>query len=98
MVLVYCLDFCLHVTCRLMSDVRRWPRSAPPAGHDVAGPGLQSDLPDAHVRLAALFRSGDVAQYACQVEKHAAVGKFARRRAVRPSELHWYLSYNASAS
>jgi hypothetical protein len=67
-----------------MSDVRRGPRRVPPAGHDVAGPGLQLDLPDAHVRLAARFRSGDVVPYARPVEKHAAVGKFARRRAVRP--------------
>ncbi len=67
-----------------MSDVRHGPRSALPAGHDVAGQGLQQDLPDAHVRIAARFRGGDVAQYAGPVEKHAAVGKFARRRAVRP--------------
>jgi hypothetical protein len=67
-----------------MSDVRREPRRAPPAGHDAAGLGLQLDLSDAHVRLAARFRSGDVAPNACPVEKHAAVGKFARQRAVRP--------------
>jgi hypothetical protein len=77
-------DVGLHVTCWLMSDVRRGPRSAPAAGHDVAGPGLQKDLPDAHVRIAARFRDGDVAPYTGPVKKHAAVGKLASRRAVRP--------------
>ncbi len=67
-----------------MSDVWRGPRRAPPAGHDAAGPGLQLDLPDAHVRLAARFCSSDVVPYACPVEKYAAVGNFALRRAVLP--------------
>jgi hypothetical protein len=70
----------------LMSDCPRGPRRAPPTGHDVAGQGLQLDLPDAHVRLAVRFRSGNVAPYACPVEKHARVGKFALRRAVRAYE------------
>ncbi len=30
----------MHITCRLVSDVRRGPRRATRAGHDVAGPGL----------------------------------------------------------
>ncbi len=59
-----------------LSHVRRVLRRAPPAGHDVAGPGLHLDLPDAQVRLAARFRirGGDVAPYPRPVEKHAAVG------------------------
>jgi hypothetical protein len=65
------LDVGLHFTCWLMSDVWRGPRSAPAAGHDVADPGIQWDLPDAHVRIAARFRGGDVALYAGPVEKHA---------------------------
>ena len=69
-----------------MSDVWRRPRRAPPAGHDVAGPGLNLDLLDAQLRLAARFRSGNVAVYTRPVEEHAAVGKFARRRAVRAHE------------
>jgi hypothetical protein len=67
-----------------MSDVRRGPRRAPSAGHDVAGPDLQLDLPDVQVRLAARFRSGNVAPYTCPVEKHASVEKFALRRVVCP--------------
>ena len=80
--ILFC-DFSWHVTCWLMSDIRRRPSRAPSAGHDVAGPDLHLELPDAQVRLAAWFRSGDVAPYTRPVEKHAAVGKLARRRAVR---------------
>jgi hypothetical protein len=36
-----------HVTWRLVSDVRRGPRRAPRAGHDVAGPDLHLDLLEA---------------------------------------------------
>ena len=34
------------------SDIRRWPRPAPRAGHDIAGPGLHLDFPIAQVRTA----------------------------------------------
>ena len=30
----------MHITCRLVSDVRRGPRRATRAGHDIAGPGF----------------------------------------------------------
>jgi hypothetical protein len=56
-----------------MSDVRRGPRSASAAGHDVAGPGLQYDLPDAHVRIAALFRAAMQ-----RAEQRSRIGKVER--------------------
>jgi hypothetical protein len=84
----------MHVTDRLMSDVRRGPRGPrrAPTSHDVTCPGLHLDLPAVQVRLAARFciRGDDVAPYTRLVEKHAAVpvGKFARQRAVLPPAGH----------
>ena len=44
----------LHITCSLVSDVRRGTRRATRAGHDVAGPGLLDlDRQDANVRSVA---------------------------------------------
>ena len=44
----------LHITCSLVSDVRRGTRRATRAGHDVASPGLLDlDGPDAGVRSVA---------------------------------------------
>ena len=41
----------MHITCRLVLDVRRGPRRATRAGHDIAGPGfLDLDRPNACVR------------------------------------------------
>ena len=49
------------VTWWLVSDILWRARRSPPAGHDIAGPGLHMDLPIAQVRRTAVFRSGDVA-------------------------------------
>ncbi len=44
----------MHITCSLVSDVRRGTRSATRTGHDVACPGiLDLDRPDAGVRSVA---------------------------------------------
>ena len=43
------------VTWRLMSDVGRGTRGAASAGHDVAGPGLDLNLPIAQVRGTAVL-------------------------------------------
>ncbi len=42
-----------HVTCWLVSDVRRGPRSAARSDHDVAGPGLDNGLPEAELHRMA---------------------------------------------
>ena len=65
-----------HVTWRLVSDILRrgGPRSTPPAGHDIAGPGLHLDLPNAHISLMAMFGSGDVAPDCAPIENQAATG------------------------
>ena len=63
-----------RVTWRLVSDVRRGSRRSSPAGHDIAGPGLHLDLPNAHVRSTAVFSSGDVAPDCTPIEKQAATG------------------------
>ena len=64
-----------HVTWRLVSDILRGPpRRTPPAGHDIAGPGLHLDLPNAHISLTAMFGSGDVAPDCAPIEKQAATG------------------------
>ena len=47
----------LRVTWRLVSDVRRGTRGAARAGHDVAGPGLDLNLPIAQVRCTACFEA-----------------------------------------
>jgi hypothetical protein len=53
------------ITWRLVMDVRRWPRRAPSAGHDIAGLDLHLDL------LKALV-SYKVAQDCRPIEKQAA--------------------------
>ena len=70
----HCAQCAGHVTWRLVSDIRRGPRSTPPAGHDIAGQGLHLDLPNAHVSLTALFGSGNVAPDCAPIEKQAATG------------------------
>jgi hypothetical protein len=67
----------------LMSDVRRGARRAPGSGHDVAGTGLDMDLPDAQIRSSAGLRCGDVAPDRGPVEKQAATGQLAGSGAVR---------------
>ena len=63
-----------RVTWRLVSDVRRGSRRSTPARHDIAGPGLHLDLPNAHISLTAMFGSGDVAPDCAPIEKQAATG------------------------
>ncbi len=46
-------ELMMYITCRLVSDVWRGARRATRAGHDVAGPGLDLDRPDAGFRSAA---------------------------------------------
>ena len=84
MALVCELGFYLHVTCRLMSNVRRRPRRArpPPAMTSESPAGRGPPLGSPGCPGLPRFRSGDVAPYTRMVEKHAAVGKF--RVASRP--------------
>ncbi len=42
-----------HVTCWLVSDVWHGSRRAARSGHDVAGQGLNKDLPEAELRRVA---------------------------------------------
>ena len=73
-----CALFYGRVTWLLVSVVRRGSRRASPAagGHDIAGPGLHLDLPNAHIRSTAGFNSGDVAPNCSLIEnlKQAATG------------------------
>ena len=71
-------------TYRLADVVR--PARGPPrpgSGHDVAGTGLDMDLPDAQIRSSAGLRCGDVAPDRGPVEKQAATGQLAGSGAVR---------------
>ena len=42
-----------HVTCWLVSDDRRGPHRAARSGHDVTGPGLDMDIPEAELSRVA---------------------------------------------
>ena len=75
-----------YVTWRLVSDIRRGARRATRSGHDVAGPGLHLDRSDARLRRAACRCSRNVPLDCGAVEKQAAAGEHAGRRAVRAHE------------
>ena len=70
------IKLCVTVTWWLVSDIRWRARCSPPAGHDIAGPGLHMDLPIAQVRSTAVFRCGNVAPVRSPIEEQAAAGQW----------------------
>ena len=61
----------------LVTDVRRRSRSAPRSGHDVAGPDINLDFPEAHVGCETLLGSCHVALDLRPTEKQAPAGELA---------------------
>ena len=60
-----------------MSDVGRGSRAAPRSGHDVTGPDINLDFPDAQFGCTARLGSSDVAPDRRPTEKQAPAGKLA---------------------
>ena len=69
--------FPTHGTFWLMSDVGRGSRAAPRSCHDVTGPDINLDFPDAKFGCTAQLGSSDVAPDRRPTEKQAPVGKLA---------------------
>ena len=66
-----------HGTFWLMSDVGRGSRAATRSGHDVTGPDINLDFPDAQFDCTARLGSSDVAPDRRPTEKQAPAGKLA---------------------
>ena len=67
--------FPTHGTFWLMSDVGRGSRATPRSGHDVAGPDINLDFPDAKFGCTTRLGSSDVAPDRHPTEKQALAGK-----------------------
>jgi hypothetical protein len=76
-----------HGTCWLVSDVGRGSSSAPGSGHDVTGPGINLNFPEAHCSCGTGLRLRDVAMDRRQTEKQAPAGELAGFTALGTHEL-----------
>ena len=63
--------FPTHGTFWLLSDVGRGSRTVPCSSHDVTGPDINLDFPEAQFGCTARLGSSTVAQDSSQTEKHA---------------------------